>query len=126
MMDHQSSAKKITFFTYPSSTSAIKTKAWLTEHGVNYEERHLLKNPPTVDELMEIAKLTTQGTDELLATRSQQFKQLGVDINELTVSELLSLLSENPHLLKKPIITDGENLIVGYNATALEHILKAN
>jgi len=124
-MANQSASKKITFFTYPSSTSAIKTKAWLKEHGVPYEERHLLKNPPTVEELREIAKLTSEGMDELLATRSQQFKQLGIDINELTVSQLLTLLSENPHLLKKPIITDGENLIVGYNSEALANILKS-
>ncbi|MFY0546371.1 Spx/MgsR family RNA polymerase-binding regulatory protein [Brevibacillus sp. H7] len=124
-MANQTTAKKITFFTYPSSTSAIKTKAWLTKHGVNYEERHLLKKPPTVDELMEIAKLTKQGMDELLATRSQEFKQLGVNIEELTVSELLTLLSEKPQLLKKPIITDGKNLIVGYDSAALETILKS-
>ncbi|CCF14716.1 regulatory protein spx [Brevibacillus laterosporus GI-9] len=110
----------LTFFTYPSCTSCRKAKAWLAENGVNYEERHLFKNPPSVRELLEIAKMTSSGLDELLSTRSQKFKDLDMDINDMTVSELLEMLSEDPALLKRPILTDGEHLIVGYNQSAMK------
>ncbi|TGU98233.1 transcriptional regulator, partial [Mesorhizobium sp. M00.F.Ca.ET.186.01.1.1] len=63
--------QKLTFFTYPSCTSCRKAKAWLAENGVNYEERHLFKNPPTAEELLDIIKMTTNGLDEILSTRSQ-------------------------------------------------------
>lgn len=115
--------QKLTFFTYPSCTSCRKAKAWLNANGVEYEERHLFRNPPSVEELMEIVKKTHNGVDEILSTRSQRFKQLEVDINELTVSELLEMLSEDPRLLKRPILTDGENLIVGYNQSAMKELL---
>ncbi|CAJ1001948.1 MULTISPECIES: Spx/MgsR family RNA polymerase-binding regulatory protein [Bacillales] len=113
----------LTFFTYPSCTSCRKAKAWLAEHGVKYEERHLFKNPPTPEELMEIIKKTTNGLDEILSTRSQRFKNLEVDINEMTVSQLLEMLSEEPQLLKRPILTDGENIIIGYNQSAMQKLL---
>jgi len=113
----------LTFFTYPSCTSCRKAKAWLAEHGVKYEERHLFKNPPTSEELMEIIKKTTNGLDEILSTRSQRFKNLEVDINEMTVSQLLEMLSEEPQLLKRPILTDGENIIIGYNQSAMQKLL---
>lgn len=112
--------KKLTFFTYPSCTSCRKTKAWLSEQGVEYEERHLYKNPPTSEELLEIIKKTTNGTEEILSTRSQMFKNLGVDIENLKVSELLEMLSKEPRLLKRPILTDGDRIIVGFNKPALE------
>lgn len=115
--------QKLTFFTYPSCTSCRKAKAWLTENGVHYEERHLFKNPPTSEELLEIIKMTTNGLDEILSTRSQRFKNLDVDIEEMSVSELLELLSEEPQLLKRPILTDGENLIVGFNQSAMKNLL---
>jgi Spx/MgsR family transcriptional regulator len=115
--------QKLTFFTYPSCTSCRKAKAWLAENGVDYEERHLFKNPPTPEELMEIIKMTTNGLEEILSTRSQRFKNLDVDINEMTVSELLEMLSEEPQLLKRPILTDGEHLIVGYNQAAMKSLL---
>jgi len=112
---------RVVFFTYPSCTSCRKTKAWLLEKGVPYEERHLFKNPPSVNELLEMIK-KTEGLDDILSTRSQIFKSLDVDIDNLKVSEMLELLSNEPRLLKRPIITDGENLVVGYNKPALEQI----
>ncbi|MBO8162235.1 MAG: transcriptional regulator Spx [Brevibacillus sp.] len=115
--------KKLTFYTYPSCTSCRKAKAWLNANGVDYVERHLFKNPPSVEELLDIVKKTHNGMDEILSTRSQLFKQLEVDINELTVSQLLEMLSEEPRLLKRPIITDGENVIVGYNQQAMKSLL---
>jgi len=118
-------ASKITFFTYPSCTSCRKAKAWLQEHGVTYQERHLFKNPPSAEELLEMIKKTSNGLDEILSTRSQLFKNLDVDINELTVRELLEMLSEEPRLLKRPILTDGENLIIGYNKEAMENLLSS-
>ncbi|WP_243015026.1 Spx/MgsR family RNA polymerase-binding regulatory protein, partial [Brevibacillus borstelensis] len=84
---------------------------------------HLFKNPPTSEELLEIIKMTTNGLDEILSTRSQRFKNLDVDINDMSVSELLEMLSEEPQLLKRPILTDGENLIVGFNQSAMKNLL---
>lgn len=115
--------QKLTFFTYPSCTSCRKAKAWLAENGVNYEERHLFKNPPTAEELLEIVKMTTNGMEEILSTRSQRFKNLDVDVNDLTVSELLEMLSEEPQLLKRPILTNGEQVVVGYNQSAMKNLL---
>ncbi|MBM7589302.1 Spx/MgsR family transcriptional regulator [Brevibacillus fulvus] len=67
--------------------------------------------------------MTTNGLDEILSTRSQKFKDLDIDINELTVSELLEMLSDDPRLLKRPILTDGQRLIVGYNQSAMKNLL---
>lgn len=114
---------KLMFYTYPSCTSCRKTKAWLKEKGIKYEERHLFKAPPTVEELLEIIKMTNNGLDEILSTRSQKFKELDVDIEELTVTQLLSMIHEEPRLLKRPILTDGEKLIVGYNKSMMEQLL---
>ena len=112
--------KKLVFFTYPSCTSCRKAKQWFIDQGVPFEERHLFKNPPSVEELMEIIKKTENGLDEILSTRSQMFKSLNVEIDDLKVSELLEILSKEPKLLKKPIIMNNDNLVIGYNKPALE------
>jgi len=88
--------------------------------GINYEERHLFKNPPSSNELLEIIKKTSNGLEEILSTRSQMFKDLDVDIESLKLSEFLEILSNEPRLLKRPILTDGQKLVVGYDKPALE------
>ncbi|WCK53104.1 Spx/MgsR family RNA polymerase-binding regulatory protein [Aneurinibacillus sp. Ricciae_BoGa-3] len=113
----------LTFYTYPSCTSCRKAKAFLKENGIDYEERHLFKNPPSVDELLDIVKMTHNGMDDILSTRSRKFKELDKDIEDMTVSELLEMISEEPRLLRRPIITDGEKLIIGYNHSAMKDLL---
>jgi Spx/MgsR family transcriptional regulator len=66
--------------------------------------------------------LTTEGLDELLATRSRIFKSLNQDVNDLTLSQVINMLIEEPRLLKRPIVTDGKKLVVGYNPDALKSI----
>ncbi|GGH79714.1 Spx/MgsR family transcriptional regulator [Pullulanibacillus pueri] len=111
---------QMVFYTYPSCTSCRKTKAWLKQNQISYEERHIFKETPDIDELMNIIKLTNDGLKEILATRSETFKSLEVDINDLKVSEVLQLLHDKPKLLRRPILTDGENLIVGFNPNRLQ------
>ncbi|MDP4162836.1 MAG: Spx/MgsR family RNA polymerase-binding regulatory protein [Bacillota bacterium] len=115
--------ENITFFTYPSCTSCRKTKKWLTANSIAYEERHLFKKTPTYDELLGILSLTTEGLDEILATRSQKFKHLGIDVNELSLSKVVKMLIEDPTLLRRPIITDGKKLIIGHNPDALKNLV---
>lgn len=117
MSDH------LTFFTYPSCTSCRKAKAFLKEKGIEYDERHLFKNPPSATELLEIIKMSHNGMDDILSTRSRKFKELDKDIEDMTVSELLEMLSEEPRLLRRPILFDGEKLIVGYNRSAMQELL---
>ncbi|PUB12581.1 Spx/MgsR family transcriptional regulator [Paenisporosarcina sp. OV554] len=59
---------KVEFYTYPSCTSCRKTKKWLIDNQVIFEERHLFRQTPTVEELKLLLTLTSEGLDEILAT----------------------------------------------------------
>lgn len=117
---------KLVFYTYPSCTSCRKTKGWLKDHDIPYEERHLFRDKPNVSELMELVKLSKSGVEDILATRSTLYKQLNVDLEALPLSEALQLLSSEPRLLRRPILTDGEKLIVGYHSDDLKRIISEN
>ncbi|MFC6039891.1 Spx/MgsR family RNA polymerase-binding regulatory protein [Paenisporosarcina macmurdoensis] len=105
---------ELKFYTYPSCTSCRKTKKWLVENQILFEERHLFRQTPTVEELTFLLSLTTEGLDEILATRSQSFKELNLEIDDLPLSKVVELIVENPKLLRRPILTDGKQLVVGY------------
>lgn len=113
-------ASELMFYTYPSCTSCRKTKAFIQEQELQVSERHIFRDAPTVDELLQLLAISEEGVDSLLATRSQAFKQLDVDVEDLKLSELLKLMSENPKLLKRPILTDGKEVIVGYDKVSIE------
>ncbi|CAN2250305.1 transcriptional regulator MgsR [Bacillus vallismortis] len=116
--------EQIIFYSYPSCTSCRKTKHWLKAHQVEFNERHLFRETPTVEELKYILSLTTEGIDEILATRSQTFKNLNLNIEEMTVNEVLELLIEKPKLLRRPILVDNKKLVIGYNPGELLKLSK--
>ncbi|WP_061859511.1 Spx/MgsR family RNA polymerase-binding regulatory protein [Priestia megaterium] len=116
--------EEIKFYTYPSCTSCRKTKKWLVKEDVNFKERHLFRETPTHKEMLELLSMTTEGMDELLAKRSQEYKKLNVDVDSMTLSEVVNLLIEHPRLLRRPILTDGKKLVVGYNESALKSLVK--
>ncbi len=114
--------KGVKFYSYPSCTSCRRTKNWLLTEGVQFDERHLFRETPTVKELKEILSLTTNGIDEILAKRSKEFKSLHLEIENLTVNELLQLVHDKPKLLKRPILTKGEKLVIGYSEEGLKDL----
>ena len=116
--------QKVVFYTYPSCTSCRRVKAWLLEHGVMFEERHIFKNPPTPEELMQLSTISEEGIDSLVSVRSNQYRELGINHLDMKFSELLKLLSNEPKLLRRPIISDGESVVVGYDVDMLNMIAK--
>ncbi|MGR3765008.1 Spx/MgsR family RNA polymerase-binding regulatory protein [Rossellomorea sp. NS-SX7] len=112
--------ENLTFFTYPSCTSCRKAKKWLNANSIDFDERHLFRDTPTHEELVQLLSLTTEGLDEILATRSQTFKKLGKDVNDLPLSQVIDLIVQEPKLLRRPLLTDGKKLVVGYNPDGLK------
>ncbi|NSL51460.1 transcriptional regulator SpxA [Calidifontibacillus erzurumensis] len=113
----------VTLFTSPSCTSCRKAKAWLEEHGIPYKERNIFSEPLTIEEAKQILRMTENGTDEIISTRSKIFQELNVDLETMPLQDLFKLISENPGLLRRPIIIDEKRLQVGYNEDEIRRFL---
>src|SRR5699024_8406259 len=71
--------------------------------------------PLTKDEIKEILMLTDEGTEEIISYRSEAYKNLDVNFDELSMRELLDLFIEEPSLIRRPIIMDDRRLQIGFN-----------
>ncbi|MFC6181128.1 Spx/MgsR family RNA polymerase-binding regulatory protein [Lactiplantibacillus daowaiensis] len=98
-----------------SSKSSRSARAWLVANNIPFNERDIIANPLDRDELKQILRLTENGFEDIVSTRSKAFKALHIDLADLGFNQLLDLLVEKPQLLKRPIIYDGRRLQIGYN-----------
>jgi regulatory protein spx len=98
-----------------SCGSCRKARTWLEEHQIDYIERNIITDPLTVEELKSILRLTENGTEEIISTKSKAFQELNLSIESLPLRELYKLIIENPQMLRRPIIQDEKRLQVGYN-----------
>jgi len=112
-----------TIMTGLSSLSTKKAKQWFEKNKLSYVERNIVKEPVTLSELLSILRMTVDGTDEIIATRSKVYKDLNVNFDELPLTELLNLFLQNPGLLKTPIIMDDKRLQVGFNEDEIRQFI---
>lgn len=113
----------VTLYTSPSCTSCRKAKAWLEEHDIPYHERNIFSDGLTIDEIKGILRMTEDGTDEIISTRSKAFQKLEVDIEQMSLKGLIDTIQENPGILRRPIILDEKRLQVGYNEDEIRRFL---
>lgn len=113
----------ITLYLSPSCTSCRKARAWLTQYGLPFTEHNIMTSPLQADELRRILSLTENGTDDLISTRSKVFQKLNIDVDELSISELIKLIDEYPSLLRRPIIIDEKRMQIGFNEDEIRAFL---
>lgn len=113
----------VTLYTSPSCTSCRKAKLWLEENEIPYQERNIFSEPLSIDEIKEILRMTEDGTDEIISTRSKIFQKLNINLESMPLHDLYGLICENPGLLRRPIIIDEKRLQVGYNEDEIRRFL---
>lgn len=113
----------VDLYVSPSCTSCRKAKAWLEQHEIPFKERNIFSDPLGKSEILQILRMTENGTEEIISTRSRVFKQLKVDLDDLSIDQLIDLIKEDPSLLKRPIIMDDRRLQVGYNEDEIRRFL---
>ena len=96
----------IKIYTISSCTSCKKAKTWLNNHQLPYKEQNLGKEPLTKEEILNILSKTENGVESIVSSKNRYAKALNCDIDELSVSEVIDLIQENPRILKSPILID--------------------
>ena len=102
-------------YTSPSCASCRKAKRWLSDFGIDYVEKNIFVSKLSRDELKAILEKTEHGFEDIISTRSKVFQERELDIESMTINELLTFIEENPSVLKRPIIIDDRRLQIGYN-----------
>ena len=113
----------VTLYTSPSCTSCRRARAWLKENNIPFQERNIFSEPLNIDEIKTILQMTENGTEEVISKRSKVYQELDMDLDDLPLQELFSLIQENPGLLRRPIILDEKRLQVGYNEDEIRRFL---
>jgi len=105
-----------TFYWYPKCGTCRNAKKWLDQHGVAYNEVHIVENPPSRSELEEMFNKSGLDLKKFFNTSGQKYRELGLKDKMKTASqdELLELLASDGMLIKRPLLTDGEKVTVGF------------
>ena len=113
----------VTLYTSPSCTSCRQARAWREAIAIPYKERNVFKEPLTRDEIKNILRMTEDGTEEIISTRSKLFSELDISLDDLSLGELIEMIQKQPALLKRPLMIDEKRMQVGYNEDEIRRFL---
>ena len=73
-----------------------------------------MKDPPSKEELTEIIQKLDIQPSKLIRFKEEKVKELGVYAsNDLTLEEWLTILTENPVLIERPIVISAKGAVIG-------------
>ncbi|MGM8211992.1 arsenate reductase family protein [Virgibacillus sp. W0430] len=112
----------LTFNWYPNCNSCNKAKKWLEKNNLNYESVHIVENPPTKEELLALISNSELHARKFFNTSGKVYREQNMKekIKNATEEEMATYLASNGMLIKRPIITDGNKVTVGFNEQTLE------
>ncbi len=114
------------FVEYPKCSTCQKAKKWLDEHNMEYTDRHIVNENPTYDELKEWHKKSGLPLKKFFNTSGMLYRemQLKDKLSLMSEEEMLKLLATNGMLVKRPLIIDGETVLVGFKEAQWTEKLK--
>jgi arsenate reductase len=82
-------------------------------HSVNVRKYLLVAERLSADELRSLAQRLQGDPPDALIRRDKKYKDLGLDADGLGIDEVVAILVKHPALLQRPILDDGDAVMIG-------------
>lgn len=110
------------FYGYNKCDSCRRAKKWLEARGIEFEDIDITQKPPSLAKLKEYFKLSGQDIKTFLNRSGVQYRELNMKekVRALSATEILKMLSQEGRLIKRPLVSDGKKLTVGFDEAVFE------
>ena len=98
---------------YRKCSTCLKALKWLEEHNVEFEERPIVDENPSYEELKVWYEKSGLPLKKFFNTSGLLYKEMGLKdkLGDMTEDEQLKLLATNGMLVKRPLVV-GENYVL--------------
>ena len=104
---------KLTIFHNSRCSKSRETLALLEKAGADVKVVNYLDTPPTPPELKALLTQLGMKPEEIVRTKEDRYAELGFKTKPPQGDEWLKILSANPVLIERPIVTNGKKAVIG-------------
>jgi arsenate reductase len=104
------------FVCYPRCTTCQKARKWLVENNLEFTERNIKEENPTLEELKEWHKKSGLPLKKFFNTSGMKYRELNLKdrLTEMSDEEQFELLSSDGMIVKRPILVGDDFVLVGF------------
>lgn len=113
------------FVEYPKCSTCRKAKAWLDNRSAEYDDRHIVEDNPTADELRLWHKMSNLPLRRFFNTSGMLYRELELKdkLPAMSEDEMYDLLASNGMLVKRPLLVLDGTVLVGFREEEWEDLL---
>lgn len=106
----------VTLYTYPPCSTCRKARKWLQDNNVEFTEIHIVESTPSSNEIKQLHENSGLELKQFFNTSGKKYRELELKdkLPNATEEELYEILASDGMLIKRPIVTDGKKVTVGF------------
>lgn len=106
----------VKFYTYPSCSTCRNAKKWLEENDIEFEQIHLINETPSAADIKAMMEIGDVEPKQFFNSRGKKYRDLNLkdQIDDMDIDKMVTLLASDGMLIKRPIVTDGTKVTVGF------------
>ena len=112
-----------TIYHNPRCSKSRASLEMLEAKGITPDIVKYLETPPTQEELTEVLNKLGLKAEQIVRKGEALYKQLGLAERNLSNDEWISVLVDNPQLMERPIVVNGDKAAIGRPIEAVINIL---
>ena len=114
------------FIEYPKCSTCQKAKRWLENNKIEFEDRHIVANNPTENELAEWIQKSGKDIKKWFNTSGLKYKELNLKdkLPNIIDQEKIKILASDGMLVKRPIFISDKGILIGFKEEEWKELLK--
>lgn len=111
---------------YRKCSTCQRALKWLEQNNINFEERPIVEENPSFDELKEWYGKSGLPLKKFFNTSGNIYKQMNLKdkLGDMSEEEQLKLLAADGMLVKRPLVVGEDFVITGFKESEWEQKLK--
>ena len=111
---------------YRKCSTCLKALKWLEEHQVEFEERSIVEQNPSFDELKVWHEKSGLPLKKFFNTSGLLYKDMGLKdkLPNMTEEEQLKLLASEGKLVKRPLVIGDDFVLTGFKEAEWEEKIR--
>ena len=110
------------FVHYPKCSTCKKAMNWLDEHNIEFDQRDIVADNPTADELRLWHKMSDLPLRRFFNTSGMLYRDMELKdkLPHMSEDEMYELLASNGMLVKRPLLVLDDTVLVGFKQAEWE------
>lgn len=114
------------FLQYPKCSTCKKAKSFLDMNNAVYDDRHIVENNPTAEEIKLWHERSGYDIKKFFNTSGMLYKSMNLKdkLPQMSLEEKYKLLASNGMLVKRPILITESKVLTGFKEAEWAELLK--